>query len=174
VNQKSQEYQDKDTAIARGPAAALLTTEALPAAAAHAAEPPPKGEDRSPLFWRVCGGAVLSIAALVALNAYQQLSHGIAEVRRDVSHVNEARGELVKKEELNGRVSSLWSGIKELQANGAGLTSVREKVAAQEQQFKSAEEERKELAREVQRLRERLAKLEARQGRGGPMPGASD
>src|SRR5262249_33870355 len=116
------------------------------------------------LFWRVCGGTLLSIAALVVVTAYQQLSGAINDLREQIAKVNEARADLVKKDEVNARTTNMRKGIKEAQASGTGVATVREKLAQQDQQLRQAEQERKDLAREVQLLRERIAKLEGRQG----------
>src|SRR5262249_51655946 len=86
------------------------------------------------------------------------------DLRGQIANLNEARADLIKKDEFNARAATMWNGIKEAQANGAGVTSVREKLAQQDAQLKKAEEERKDLLRELQLLRERVAKLEGRQG----------
>jgi hypothetical protein len=133
-----------------------------------AAAGPGKGEERVSLFWRLFGGTLLSIGALVVITLYQQFSNSLAELRTDMIHLNESRGDLMHKDEFNSRMNSVWSSIKDLQTAGATMTGMREREALLEQQLKSAEDERKEMTRELQRLRERLAVLEGRQGAGGP------
>ncbi|HEX5270780.1 MAG TPA: hypothetical protein VFW33_09850, partial [Gemmataceae bacterium] len=156
------EYQDKETAARRAPAMTALASETL-RAGARAAEPPPKGEERMSLFWRVFGGTLLSIAALVVITLYQQFSASLNELRADILRLNEARGDLVKKDELNTRMTPLWNGLNDAKAGGAGMVALREKQASQDQQIKQLDDERKDLLREVQQLRERVAKLEGRQ-----------
>ena len=119
-----------------------------------------KGEERISLFWRVFGGTLLSIAALVVVTLYQQFSNNLVELRNDMIHLNEARADLVKKDDFNNRLTSVWNGMKDLQTATASITSMRERTALLEQQLKEAEGERKELTREVQQLRDRVAATE--------------
>ena len=121
---------------------------------------PPKGEERISIFWRVFGGTLLSIAALVCVTVYQQFSNGINELRNGLNNLHETRADLVKKDEFGGRMTSVWSSIKELQAASIAVTAAKERITLLEQQLKASEEDRKELNREFQRLRERLATLE--------------
>ena len=124
-----------------------------------------KKEEQLSTFWRIFGGTLLSIAALVCITLYQQLSSSISEVRSDINRLNESHAALVKNDDLNTRLTSLWGGIKDLQAATGKVSSLSEKFAALEQQVKAAEDERKELLRQVQQLRERQAALEARASR---------
>jgi DNA repair exonuclease SbcCD ATPase subunit len=155
---------------------------------------PAGGEARISLFWRVFGGTLLSIAALVAVTVYQQLTNGLndlrgeqghlnTDLRKDLSRLSEAQADLVKKDDYNSRLRSVWDGIKDLQADKSTVTALKERLAVLRQLFqtaeeerkdlihqlqqlrevKAAEEDRKELLRELQRLRERLALLEGRQ-----------
>jgi chromosome segregation ATPase len=165
-------------------------------------------DERLSVFWRVFGGTILSIIALVAVTLYNSLSNTITELRGEVSRANEARAELVKKEEFNSRTQSLWDRVQtlqELRATVAGLkeqlagcsekqgdwksvrdqlglleqrlkaaeddhkalakaevtiAALEQKSAARDAQFKANEEERKELAKQLLELRERLAKVE--------------
>jgi chromosome segregation ATPase len=126
-----------------------------------------------PLFWRVFGGTVLSIAALACVTAYQQLTGNINEVRGDLGHLStdlrkdmgrlgEAQADLVRKDEFNTRMKSVWDSLKELRAEGGAIAALRERGALVEQQLKAGDEERKELGRELQRLREARAGDEER------------
>jgi hypothetical protein len=121
-----------------------------------------KKEEQLSTFWRLFGGTLLSIAALVCITLYQQLSSSIAELRSDINRLNEGYAAFVKNDDLNTRLTSLWGGIKELKAESVRVSTLSEKSATLEQQVKAAEEERKELLRQVQQLRERQAALEAR------------
>ena len=121
-----------------------------------------KGEDRISLFWRIFGGTLLSIAALVVVTVYQQFSNSLFELRSDMIRLNESRADLLKKDEFNTRMTSVWSSMKDLQTAETALTGLRERSALLEQQFKAAEDERKELTRQLQQLRERLAVVEGR------------
>jgi hypothetical protein len=129
-----------------------------------------RGEDRINIFWRVFGGTLLSIAALVVITVYQGFSSAISELRNEMAQVNIARAELIKKDELNNRLTSVWSGMKDLQTASTALTTARERIVERttllEAENKEREQEHKDLQREVQQLRERLAALEGRQAAG--------
>jgi hypothetical protein len=147
--------------IIRGRAntAALAETLRNGSAAAAAAG---KGEDRISLFWRIFGGTLLSIAALVVVTVYQQFSNSLFEIRNDMTRLNESRADLIKKDEFNTRMTSVWNSMKDFQTTTTAVTGMRERSALLEQQLKTAEDERKELTRQLQQLRERLAAVEGR------------
>ena len=131
-------------------------------ASSHGAKPA-KVEDRISVFWRVFGGTLLSIGALVCITLYQQFTNNVTELRSTVNRLAESRGDFIKLEDCNARFTAMWNIIKELQSSNAALLALRERSALLEQQVKTAEEERKELVHEIQRLRERQAALEGRQ-----------
>jgi hypothetical protein len=122
-----------------------------------------KAEEKISVFWRVFGGTILSITALSVISAYQSLANGIHEVRTDVGHLREAGGEYIKKDEFNTRTNLIWNGIKDAQAITPSVTVLSNKAATLEAQLTAAENERRELCRELLHLRERLAKLEGQQ-----------
>lgn len=189
------ENRNEQRAVPSAPSATVLVAETLRSSAqAGTPDSPAKGEERLPLFWRICGGTLLSIVALVAVTAYQQFTNSLNELRSELSHLNndlrkdlgrlnETHGELVKKDEFNTRMKSVWENLKELRTDNATVAVLKERSALQEQQWKIGEEERKEqgrellrlreakagederkeLLRELQRLRERLATVEGRQ-----------
>ena len=172
MSEANQQRQDRDTAAQRAPAMTVLAAEALRGAlnGQRPAEPAPgKDEERLSLFWRVFGGTLLSIAALVLVTLYQQFTSSINDLRHDIARLNEADANLVKKDEFNARTSSLWNGLTDAKSANTGLAAVREKQSLHEQQLKQADDERKELLRTVQALRERVAALEARQGGATPV-----
>ncbi|HEY1859731.1 MAG TPA: hypothetical protein VGG61_05230 [Gemmataceae bacterium] len=129
-----------------------------------------KGDERISLFWRIFGGTILSLVGLVVITAYQQLSSSINELRAELARQSEARSDLVKKDELNTRAASVWSSIKDLQTATNGLSGVREREAIMEQCMKTAQDERKEMAKEIQLLRERVAALESKRGAPSSVP----
>ncbi len=175
-----------------GESSLILAAETLRKAAAKlppSATPHHKGDEGIPVFWRIFGGTLISIFALVIITAYTQFSgsitdirseiarinesrgdlvkkHEVNELRGDVNRLNEGRGDLIKKDEFNGRVLEVWNGIRELQAANLMTTALKERFSLLEQQLKASEDERKELTRELQKLRERLAAVEGRQGNG--------
>lgn len=165
-------------------------------------------DDRLSMFWRVFGGTTLSILALIAVTVYNNLQSNVTELRVELSRSNEARAELVKKEEFNARTQTMWDRVQALQELKATVTGLKEQVATvgekqgdvkavrdqlamieqrlkaadedhkalakaeltitaleqktttRDAQLKAAEDERKEMAKQLAELRERLAKVE--------------
>jgi predicted nucleic acid-binding Zn-ribbon protein len=134
---------------------------------ASRAQSHPKGESdeqKISVFWRVFGGAIISIAALAAITLYNNLATGIAELRTEIGRGNEARAELVKKDEFNSRSTSMWNRIQELQAMQLSMTSLKEKVSGLEQQLRAADEDHKALLQaqvQISGLQEKAASREA-------------
>jgi hypothetical protein len=155
---------DKQDALVRLPAAALVAAEALRAPPGFGPDAPaaPKSDDRVPIFWRIFGGTILSIAALVCITVYQQFTNGINELRKELNTQNEARLDLVKKEELSTRLAPLWTSVKDAQAAQAEINALKERCVMLQEQVKAGENERKLLNGEVQQLRERLVHMEGR------------
>jgi DNA repair exonuclease SbcCD ATPase subunit len=132
-----------------------------------------KDESKLPTFWKVFGSTVLSISAMVVVTAYQSLSSNAAEVRADVAALSnemhkelarlaESKGELVKKDECDSRLKSVWSDVRELQEDQKELQTLRERCAALVKLQQQSEQERRRLADEVQALREQQAMQQQR------------
>ena len=130
---------------------------------------PSKGEERISLFWRVFGGTILSIAALVGITVYQSFAANLNDLRTSINHVNELQASLATKDDLNTKSTSLWAASKDVTAQTADLKT---RTALLETQLRIADEERKELNREVLSLRERLRTLELRRGDAPPKANA--
>jgi septal ring factor EnvC (AmiA/AmiB activator) len=159
----------EDSNVIPRPALALLSTEALRQGDAPAA-PPAKGEEKISIFWRVFGGTLLSIAALVLMTVYQQIANSLHDLRGDLNHVRELQVDMVKKDDLNTRTTSIWNSLKEITND---VPSLKTRTALLESQLAAAEKERKDLCREVQALRERLATVEGRQASSSRKPAES-
>ena len=88
--------------------------------------PEKKDDEKISLFWRVFGGTFLSICALVAATLYNSLTSNISELRAEVNRLNEARVDLVKKDEFNGRMTTSYDRIQGLQTqnNAQNATSL--------------------------------------------------
>ena len=116
------------------------------------------------LFWRVFGGTILSIVALVGITIYNNLSSSISELRSELNRVNEARAELVKKDEFNARTQNVWERVQSLQELKVTVTALKEQVAGLcdrkpefqavqdkltliEQRLRTAEDDHKALAK---------------------------
>jgi heme exporter protein D len=145
-------------------------------------------EERVSPFWRIFGGTLLSITALVIMTVCQHFNstlneqrdqiarfndeirkdmmHSNEDLRKDLSRLSESYGDLVKKEEMSSRFKSVWDGIKDLQSMNTVVTGLKERAILRDQQFKE-QGERQELIKELQQLRERLANLEGKQASTG-------
>lgn len=129
--------------------------------------------NKLPTFWKLFGGTVLSIAAMVTLSAYQALSSNAAEVRSEVAalnnemrkefgHLAEGQAELVKKDECESRFKSVWRELAELKEDRKELIALKELVAALSKMQKESETERRRLAQELQSLKEKRIQQEER------------
>jgi len=158
---------EKQDALVRLPATALVATESLRTTNALGCEPSPtqapRAEEKMPLVWRVFGGTMLSICALACITVYQQFNTGINDLRRDWAAEHEARAELVKKDELNSRLTPLWTEVKNGNTLGQEITALKERCTMLQEQLKAGENDRKVLGTELQQMRDRLVRLEARQ-----------
>jgi hypothetical protein len=115
----------------------------------------PSGSTRRALWWGIAG-TLLSGLGWVCLMLFDQYNAGLAELRNDLKHFHEARAELVKKETMHKVFDHLKDSFKELQASAAAREALQ-------QQLKDSEKGRRVMAREMQRMRERLAAVEGRQ-----------
>jgi hypothetical protein len=160
MNEANENLQGTEALLQRTPTLALPTAEELRDVAGETR--PAVGQRGISLFGCVLGGILLSIAALVVVALYQQLTSSAKDLRNDVARLKEARADLIKKDEFNARMNTVWNGLNDAKAAGVGVAAVREKQALQEQQLRHADEQRRELIRELQLLRERVATLEGR------------
>jgi hypothetical protein len=158
LTRERQSYDDKEATLADKNGGALLAAETL----RSAAQPPPaaeapRTEERISVFWRVFGGTLLSIAALVIITVYNQFSTTLADLRKELNQLYENRAELLRKDEFNNRLNSVWAGMKDLQGAAKGLAALDERAKLLEQQLerqaRNAEEDRKELCRKLDEQR---------------------
>jgi chromosome segregation ATPase len=248
----------------------ILSAETLRSSSSRGAkdEPPGKsGDEKISIFWRVFGGTILSICALVGITVYQSIAGNIHDLRNDLSQVKESRGDftkkdefatlraevgsireakgdLVRKEDFSSSKTQIWNRFTDVEKNVGSITSsladlkanlnhydnelkgfktekdsiltackaemgaLKDKLTVVEQQIKSveqaqhtveadrkaqeglvgsvaalqaksasrdfqlrgADDERKDLARQISELRERLAKMEAHHEYRPPAP----
>jgi hypothetical protein len=100
-----------------------------------------KGGDGISLFWRIFGGTLLSIVALVVITAYQQCTSTLNELRNNLDRLNEGRADLVKAEDFNARLTTVWTNMKELQTGIKDVTALKERSTLLEQQVRSGQSE---------------------------------
>jgi hypothetical protein len=108
---------------------AMLETARSAAESSSEKSPAPKKEEEGmSLFWRVFGGTILSIVALVSITLFNNMSSSITELRNEVSREREARAEMVKKEEFNARVTAQYERMRGIDALKVELEGMKEKV----------------------------------------------
>lgn len=130
------------------PGGTLLAAQALHNADRLGREAAEKKEERISLFWRVFGGTLLSIAAMVVVTAYQQLAGGINEVRSSMD-------QRAKKDEFYDHRTKVWDRLRQMEiAEEKVDQALQERCIRLEQQAKDAEQNRQEMVRELQWLRE--------------------
>ncbi len=157
MHENFKQDREQQSVIFPGPEAGLLTFESArgPVLGHSPARKAEKHRGRITLFWRVFGGSLVSIGALVAITLAQQFTSILTEVRQDLHRMHESRGELVRREEV-------VATAREIQANSSGVASLRERSLILEQQLRAAEADRGQLARELHELRERVAEVVGR------------
>lgn len=162
LNRRDNTRRDEVPAYLGRDATVTFVSEAL-RASQSAPSAPTKSEEKFSFFWRVFGGSLVSVFALVIIQAYQSLSGNIHELRSDQNRMRETAADFIKKDDLSSRTSQIWNRVQELQNVSAQVTVTANKLSVTEQQLAAAETERKELCKELAALRERLAKLEGAQ-----------
>jgi hypothetical protein len=115
---------------------------------------------KTSILWGISWGTVLSVVGFLALTLYQQYNESLTELRGDLKHFNTTCADLVKKDELQTQVGILHKKARDVTDH---LTDQRTRLAVVEYQLKLSEEDCRELRRQNQLLRERLAAVEGRQ-----------
>jgi type VI protein secretion system component VasF len=116
-------------------------------------------EEKSiPMIWRIFGGTLLSIGALVAITLYSQLSNRIENLSDSTAKKLETVSDnLVKKQEFFDSRKGLWAEIQSQKKEMVeGDRELRERCVRLEGQLKVAEEKARDSARELQTLHETL------------------
>jgi hypothetical protein len=150
-----------------------MATETLRSSASS--QEPDQKEGGVRALWKVFGGTLLSIAALAIitlcqhfngrLNALQtDIEYQTNDLRKELGRLCETQTDLLKKDEFGTRLKTVWDELKDLRENAASLAVLKERVALTEQQLRLADEERKDLLREVRQLREQRAADDERRG----------
>jgi hypothetical protein len=158
--------QDDESVERSGEMAALET---MRSAAGSGGEKPQekKGEEHISLFWRVFGGTILSIVALVSITLYNNISSSITELRTELGREREARAGLVKKEEFNTRVTAQYERMRGIDTVKVELEGLKEKthasataVDAVKRDTAATADAMKKDAAALEVLRERVAAVE--------------
>jgi hypothetical protein len=136
-----------------------LAYEGLRLAATPPADPPRKDDEKISLFWRVFGGTIFSIVALVVITLYNQLTGSINELRAELNKVNEARADLVKKEEFNARSTTMWNRVQELQGIHVVNTTLKAELERQAEKVTGLLAENRDQKIQIEKLRLDLTDL---------------
>ena len=132
-----------------------------------------KDENKLPLFWRVFGGTVLSITALIIMTAYQGLSGGIADLgkqidhletdmRKEMSRLAELQGELVRKDECETRIRGVWTQLNEIKEDRKGIIEAKERCENLLGQHRDSVKQRSKIQTDLQEVREHRAAAQQR------------
>jgi signal transduction histidine kinase len=137
--------------------------QALPAAAAAAPTPTKKSDDEKVhIFWRVFGGAIISVAAFAGFTLYNTLTSNLAELRVENSRLREDVTTFRTRADDNRR---------EIDAMKERLSKYRLEMDAAKKDAGTATEGvrkdvttvEKELQKALTEVREKLARLEGQQ-----------
>lgn len=85
-------------------------------------------DEKVSLFWRVFGGTILSIVALVSITLYNSISSSISELRSELNREREARAELVKKDEFNSRSTAQYERMRSFDGLKAEHEALKERI----------------------------------------------
>jgi hypothetical protein len=134
-----EQTQDNDTPV--------MAETVRSASAAAAARPAATGDEHKiSVFWRVFGGTILSIAALVAITIFNNVQSSISELRADAARAREAlalavkredldrereaRAGLAKKDDVDARVKTIYERLRTFDAYKGDIEAVKERVSA--------------------------------------------
>jgi chromosome segregation ATPase len=96
-----------------------------------------KDEDKVSQFWRVFGGTLLSIAALVAITMYNGMHSSITELRAEIIKLNEAKVDAAKKEDL----ATLRTQVTLLGGYRAEIDSLKERASKYRNEIEEAKKD---------------------------------
>lgn len=129
-------------------------------------------DEKMSLFWRVFGGTILSICALVGITVFNNVSSTLSELRSEVNKANEARAladaAMVRKDEFQSRMTSNWDRVQGLQqqntAQAATMTSLKTEIDGLKErltkQAADGEALKKDATASVETVKKDLAALE--------------
>jgi hypothetical protein len=152
-----------------------VASETLRSASAPPALPPhkEKEEEKISVFWRVFGGTILSIVALVTITLFNNIQSSISELRADAARAREAlaafakredldrereaRAGLAKKEDVDTRVKALYERLRVAEGLKADIEGIRERAAVN---ALAVDAMKKEMGTSVDALKRDTATLE--------------
>lgn len=152
----------------------ILAAETLRTPKSHAA---PKeanssksGDEKISLFWRIFGGTILSIVALLVITAYQSISGSIHDMHTELSQLREAKASLVPKDEFAATRTRMWEKIQDVEkqvgAASAPVVQIKDRITQLEEQSKTTSQERKEMHELHATMKERMTQFEQQLNQG--------
>jgi uncharacterized phage infection (PIP) family protein YhgE len=153
-----QEYEgeNRDGAEGESTVAALETTRSITSTPVSSRDPK-KDEERISLFWRVFGGTILSIVALIFITLYNNLASTISDLRNDLSREREARAALAKKDDVDAIVRMQFERIRSVEGYKSDIEAIKERVTAAGM---ASETTKKDLIQSFDSLKKETAGLE--------------
>lgn len=130
-------------------------------------------DEKMHIFWRVFGGAIVSIVALTGITLYNHTQNSIGELRSIINKMSEERGDLIRKEEFNNRSNANYERVTNLQGQAAtlnaSLLSLKTEQDANKERINKAvtdlEMFRKDSAVSLDSLKKELAAIETQKER---------
>lgn len=160
-----QTLPDADTAVAAESLRSAAAPKVAPAGASD--------EHKISVFWRVFGGTILSIVALVAITLFNSIQSSISELRADAARAREAlasmvkredldrereaRAGLAKKEDVDARIKTQYERIRAIEAYKVDIEAAKDRAHSA---AAAVENLKKELAASVDMLKRDTATIE--------------
>ncbi len=110
-------------------------------------------EEKLSVFWRVFGGTLISVAALVAITVFNSMNGNISELRNEVSRLHEAKAESAKKDDLNALRTQLATYAEYRRE----IDSLKERAGKHRAEL---DEVKKEATAQVEALKKDVAAME--------------
>ena len=122
-------------------------------------------EEKISHFWRVFGGTLLSIAALVAVTMYNGMTSSISEVRSEIARLNEAKADAAKKDD----VATLRTQMVQIAGYRMEIDSLKERASKYRNEIEEAKKDtqvrmdlaKKERDEALEVMRKELATVES-------------
>jgi uncharacterized protein (DUF3084 family) len=152
-----QEFEPDTEERPDGAAAAVETARSITSVPLGAPKEEKKDEEKVSMFWRVFGGTILSIVALVSITLFNNLQGSITDLRNELSREREARSGLAKKDEMDTRMKTQYDRIRGVEGFKTDIETMKERTGAN---AAAVETVRKELSTSVDMLKKDTAGLE--------------
>lgn len=136
--------------------AAIETSRSITSAPVASPEPK-KDDEKMSLFWRVFGGTILSIVALVCITLFNNMQGSINDLRSELSREREIRATLAKKDDVDARLKTQYERIRAVESFKVEIEGIKERSSAS---ATSADAVRKDLSASLDALKKETAGIE--------------